>query len=77
MGLFHGFRTWRLLSGHLSTTSGSHVFWSRTMIQNTPARPPPDGFRKPNEDFELAKEKALGTIKIFSGKVERSLEVPA
>lgn len=47
------------------------------MIQNTPAGPPLDGFSKPNEDFELAKEKALGTIKIFSGKVERSLEVPA
>lgn len=32
---------------------------------------------KPKEDFRVAMKKVLGTIRIFSGKVEKSLEVPA
>lgn len=32
---------------------------------------------KPNEDFGVVNEKVLGTIKIFSGKIDRGLGVPA
>ncbi len=40
--------SWRTMSGHLFVTSSwSELgFWSRTMIQNTPANPPLNGWRK-------------------------------